>query len=258
MALKIAERWFERRRIDDDITLLWEPHVVPLLRCNIWHVRGRERDLLIDTGMGIVSLKAAAEDLLQKPVTAVATHVHVDHIGGHHEFEDCVIHRSEAKGLTELTADYTLVDEAFDPEDLSPLSTPSYPVEGPMLTAIPHAGYELCAWRLLPARKTRTVEEGDVLDLGDRSFEVLHLPGHSRGSIGLWEDSTGIFFSGDAIYDGALLDELPGSDVAAYVRTMRRLRELPVRIVHGGHCPSFGRDRLVELANAYLAQRDAA
>jgi glyoxylase-like metal-dependent hydrolase (beta-lactamase superfamily II) len=258
MALKIAERWFERRRIDDDITLLWEPHVVPLLRCNIWHVRGRERDLLIDTGMGIVSLKAAAEDLLQKPVTAVATHVHLDHIGGHHEFEDCVIHRSEAIGLTELASDYTLVDEDFDPEDLSPFSTPAYPVEGPMLTAIPHAGYDLAAWRLLSARKTRPVEEGDVLDLGDRSFEVLHLPGHSRGSIGLWEKSTGIFFSGDAIYDGALLDELPGSDVAAYVRTMRRLRDLPVSVVHGGHCPSFGRDRLVELANAYLAQRNAA
>jgi hypothetical protein len=31
----IADRWFEIRRIDDDITLLWEPHVVPLLRCNI-------------------------------------------------------------------------------------------------------------------------------------------------------------------------------------------------------------------------------
>src|SRR5436309_1538339 len=50
MPLQIADRWFERRRIDDDITLLWEPHVVPLLRCNIWHVRGRDRDLLIDTG----------------------------------------------------------------------------------------------------------------------------------------------------------------------------------------------------------------
>lgn len=52
MTLQIAERWFERRTIDDGITHLWEPHVVPLMRCNIWHVRGRERDLFIDTGMG--------------------------------------------------------------------------------------------------------------------------------------------------------------------------------------------------------------
>ena len=41
--MRIAQRWFERRTFDDDITQLWEPHVHPLLRCNIWHQRGRER-----------------------------------------------------------------------------------------------------------------------------------------------------------------------------------------------------------------------
>ena len=64
--LPIADRWFEIRRVSDDITLLWEPHVVPLMRCNIWHVRGRDRDLMIDTGMGIATLRAAAEHLLDK------------------------------------------------------------------------------------------------------------------------------------------------------------------------------------------------
>jgi hypothetical protein len=70
MSLRIAERWFETRRIDDAITLLWEPHVIPLMRCNIWHVRGRDRDLLVDTGMGIASLREAARHLLEKPVGA--------------------------------------------------------------------------------------------------------------------------------------------------------------------------------------------
>jgi hypothetical protein len=37
---------------------------------------------------------------------------------------------------------------------------------------------------------------------------------------------------------------------------MRRLRELPVRIVHAGHDPSFGRGRLIALVDAYLARRD--
>ncbi|HEY7688044.1 MAG TPA: MBL fold metallo-hydrolase, partial [Dongiaceae bacterium] len=81
-------------------------------------------------------------------------------------------------------------------------------------------------------------------------------PGHSPGSMGLWEKGTGILFSGDALYDGPLLDELEDSNLADYVRTMRRLRELPVRVVHAGHDPSFGRDRLIELADAYLARRD--
>ena len=252
MAMQIADRWFERRSIGDDITLLWEPHVVPLLRCNIWHVRGRDRDLLIDTGMGICSLKDAARDLLQKPVTAVATHVHADHIGGHHEFEDCLIHKSEAVGLERPTGDYTLIGEEFDPMDLSALSFPGYEVEGPMITAMPYAGYDLRSYRVRPARVSRHVEEGDIVDLGDRTFEILHLPGHSRGSIGLWEKATGVFFSGDAVYDGPLLDNLSGSSRPDYIRTMRRLCEMPARIVHAGHDPSFGRERLVELAEAYL------
>ncbi|MEJ2130288.1 MAG: MBL fold metallo-hydrolase, partial [Gammaproteobacteria bacterium] len=80
--------------------------------------------------------------------------------------------------------------------------------------------------------------------------------GHSPGSIGLWEAASGTLFSGDAVYDGLLLDELPDSDIEAYVRTMKRLRELPVDIVHGGHEPSFGRERLHEIIDAYLRHRD--
>ena len=64
-----------------------------------------------------------------------------------------------------------------------------------------------------------------------------------------------MLFSGDALYDGPLLDELDGCDIPAYVDTMKRLRELPVTVVHGGHEPSFGRERLVELCDAYLANR---
>jgi glyoxylase-like metal-dependent hydrolase (beta-lactamase superfamily II) len=258
MPLQITDRWFERRRINDDITLLWEPHVVPLLRCNIWHVRGRDRDLLIDTGMGIGSLKQAARDLLQKPVTAVATHIHADHVGGHYEFEDCLIHRSEAPALRQPTGEYTLLRVAFDPADLTAIPIPGYPGEGPMITALPYEGYDISNFEIRPARVTRIVDEGDIVDLGDRHFEVLHLPGHSRGSIGLWEKSTGTLFSGDSIYDGPLLDELPGSNIADYIRTMERLRDLPVRIVHAGHDPSFGRERLLELIDQYLERRCAA
>jgi glyoxylase-like metal-dependent hydrolase (beta-lactamase superfamily II) len=114
------------------------------------------------------------------------------------------------------------------------------------------------SYRVRPAEPTRIVEEGDVLDLGDRSFEILHPPGHSPGSIGLWESSSGTLFSGDAIYDGPLLDAIPGADITDYARTMERLRALPVRVVHAGHDPSFGRDRLVALADAWLERRRSA
>jgi len=127
-----------------------------------------------------------------------------------------------------------------------------YEVAASFITAVPHAAFDLSEFTRAAAPATRTVEEGDVIDLGDRVFEVLHLPGHSPGSIGLWEAARGTLFSGDAIYDGPLLDELPGSDIASYITTMRRLLTLPARVVHAGHDPSFDGRRLQLLARQYL------
>ncbi|HZT20156.1 MAG TPA: MBL fold metallo-hydrolase [Dongiaceae bacterium] len=257
MGLPIAERWFETRRIDDDITLLWEPHVVPLMRCNIWHVRGCDRDLMIDTGMGVASLREAARSLLQKPVTAVATHTHADHVGGHHEFEDCLVHRLEAENLRRPSGLDSLLTAEWDAEDVQAVLRAGCEVPPELITALPRAGYAFGDYVLRPAAPTRLVEAGDVIDIGNRHFEVLHLPGHSPGSIGLWEAATGTLFSGDAVYDGPLFDELPTSDITDYLATMARLRELPVRVVHAGHEPSFGRERLVEICDAYIRRREA-
>ena len=105
MNLPIADRWFDLHRIDDDITLFLEPHVIELMRCNIWHVRGRDRDLVVDTGMGIASLVDAMQNLIDKPVVAVATHGHDDHIGSHHEFEQVLAHPSEAELLENPSLD---------------------------------------------------------------------------------------------------------------------------------------------------------
>jgi glyoxylase-like metal-dependent hydrolase (beta-lactamase superfamily II) len=125
-----------------------------------------------------------------------------------------------------------------------------------LLTALPHAGYDPYAYRVEPVTPTRIVDEGDVVDLGDRRLEVLHLPGHTPGEIGVWEEETATLFSGDCVYEsGILLDELPESNPADYARSMRRLRDVPARIVHGGHDDAFGRDRLLELIDAYLAAR---
>jgi glyoxylase-like metal-dependent hydrolase (beta-lactamase superfamily II) len=114
---------------------------------------------------------------------------------------------------------------------------------------------DLTDYAVTACTPTRVLADGDLVDLGDRTFEVLHLPGHSPGSIGLWDEERGVLFSGDAVYDGPLLDFGEDSDVEAYCRTMERLRTLPVTVVHGGHEPSFGRERLVELCEAYLRRR---
>jgi glyoxylase-like metal-dependent hydrolase (beta-lactamase superfamily II) len=258
MSVKIAGHWFERTRVDDDITLLWEPHVDPLLRCNIWHVRGRDKDMLVDTGMGICSLREAARDLLEKNVIAIATHSHYDHTGGMHEFDVRVIHRCEEQGLTQPSLKGSLRAKDFDAGFRNYLAQVGYPLKEELITAYPHADYDPSEFRTLPAAPTWLVDEGDVIDLGNRAFEVLHLPGHSPGSIGLWEKATGTLFSGDAIYDGPLLDGLDDSDIADYIKTMDRLKTLAVRVVHAGHDPSFDKARMIELADAYLSLRRPA
>jgi glyoxylase-like metal-dependent hydrolase (beta-lactamase superfamily II) len=164
-----------------------------------------------------------------------------------HPLEADLLARPELDSLDPLLA--------WGSETLDALRAMGYEMtERFFVTALPPGlAFESFAQRRAPV--TRTVDEGDVVDVGDRRFEVLHLPGHSPGSIGLWEAATGTLFSGDAIYDGPLLDGLPESDVDDYCATMERLLSLPVTVVHGGHDPSFGQDRLHELAREYLTSR---
>ena len=82
------------------------------------------------------------------------------------------------------------------------------------------------------------------------------MPGHSPGSTGLWERSSGSLFSGDAIYDdGVIVDNLPGSDVEMYRATMKRIAELPVAQVFGGHNAPMTRTQTLDVVDRYLASR---
>jgi glyoxylase-like metal-dependent hydrolase (beta-lactamase superfamily II) len=250
--MQVAERWFSHSVIDDDVVMIREPNVDPWLQANLYLVRGRDRDALIDSGLGLASLREELADLFERPVVAIATHRHFDHVGGLHEFDEVVVHRDDADAVREGdvfasvdVADYP--DEEFSGYDARP---------DRLLNALPRAGYELSDYRVLPAPPTRVVDEGDTIDLGDRSFTVLHLPGHTPGEIGLWEAETRTLYSGDCVYEsGMLLDELTESSIADYVRSMQRLRDVDVRLVRGGHDDEFGRERLLELIDDYVARR---
>ncbi len=257
MSAPIAERWFHQKQIDDTITMLWEPHLHSVWQSNIWHVRGRDRDLLVDAGMGIGKLAEALRPLGDKPLVAVATHRHADHIGGLHEFETRLAHPADAAEISDPGSFASLITADYPPAFVAFLAGDGDPPGDELIDAYPGAGYEPAAYRVKPAPPTQLIEEGDTIDLGDRAFTVLHLPGHSPGSIGLLEEATGIFFSGDAIYDGPLYDFLPESSIPDYVATMRRVRDLPVSTVHGGHDGSFDRARMIELVDGYLQWRDA-
>ena len=256
MTLPIAQQWFRRETFADGVSLLSETYVDPFARCNVWHVRGRERDLVIDTGLGLRSLREAAVDLFEHAVTCVLTHSHFDHIGGAYEFASRIAHVEEVAELAQPSGFRGLTARALGDELVQRLRGAGYTVPEDFLTALPSAGFSIDDYAVQSAPPTGTVRDGDIIDLGDRAFEVLHLPGHSPGSIALFEAATKTLFSGDAIYDGPLLFDLPGSSIADYIRTLRRLLTLDVAVVHAGHDPSFGKERLREIARAYLAKWD--
>ena len=241
MKIATPDAWYETTSLEDGVTHIHEPFIKAFFRCNIWHVRGRDRDLMVDSGMGVVSLVEEVGLVAERPCLAVASHTHFDHIGSHHEFAERLCHPDEAAlmarpGRSDTLADPYVADTIFTRRPPAPFSSEDYEVT--------------------PAPATRLIDEGDRVDLGDRSFEVIHTPGHSPGSIMLWEASTGILFSGDTIYDGPLIDDAFHSDVDAYIASMKRILDLPVRVVHGGHFPSFDGTRYRVLIRAWLKEKE--
>jgi glyoxylase-like metal-dependent hydrolase (beta-lactamase superfamily II) len=203
----------------------------------MWHVRGRDRDLLFDTGLGHFSLRASVRLVAERPLLCVASHTHFDHIGCHHEFPDRCVHKAEAEILADPRNDWTLADRYATDE----------------MFDRPPEGWDTSRYRIQPAPAQRLLANGDVIDLGNRHFEVIHTPGHSPGGIGLFEKASGIFLSGDIVYDGPLIDDAYHSNREDYVATMDSLRALPVSVIHGGHFPSFGATRYQQLIDEYLA-----
>ncbi len=242
MRIATPETWYETTRLDDGVTHIHEPFIKAFYRCNIWHVRGRDKDMLVDSGMGVVSLREQVPKVAERPCVAVASHTHFDHIGCHHEFAERVVHKDEAGLMAHPTRAGTLADPY---------------VTDDIFTALPPAPYSSTEYNVTAAPATRLVGDGEVIDLGDRHFEVMHTPGHSPGEIMLWEAASGILFSGDTVYDGPLIDDAYHSDIAAYVASMKRILDLPVRLVHGGHFPSFDGARYRALIRGYLEAKGA-
>jgi len=236
------QNWYRTKKLCDDITLIFEPAIKAFYRCNIWHVRGRNRDMLIDSGMGVVSLREHIPLVTEKPCLAVATHTHFDHIGAHFEFNQRLVHRLEADILANPTRESTLTERY---------------VHDDMFTELPPPPYMSAQYSVKQAPATQLVEDGDIIDLGDRQLEVIHTPGHSPGGIALFEHATGILFSGDIVYDGPLVEDTYHSNAFDYYRSMVRLLDLPVTVVHGGHFASYGRARHQAIIRAWLDEKES-
>ncbi|MEO6457676.1 MAG: MBL fold metallo-hydrolase [Chloroflexia bacterium] len=82
--------------------------------------------------------------------------------------------------------------------------------------------------QITPSRAQHPLHDGEELALGDMKFEVMHTPGHSPGSICLYERSSGTLFSGDTLLRlGVGRTDLPGGNAARLSESLRRLALLP-------------------------------
>jgi glyoxylase-like metal-dependent hydrolase (beta-lactamase superfamily II) len=235
--------WYRIRPQRDGITWIDEPHILEFYRCNIWHVRGRDRDMLVDSGMGVVSLREWVPLVTERPLDAVASHTHFDHIGCHHEFDCRLCHAAEADLLARPTRANTFADKY---------------VTDDIFIILPPSPYLSTAYAVKAAPATRILQDRDVIDLGDRHFDVIHTPGHSPGGIALWEEATGTLISGDIVYDGPLIEGTTAQEAAEYHASMTRLYDLPVRVVHGGHFPSYDGARHRQIIRDWLDAKETA
>ena len=210
------DNWFTIDQIDPDTTILSEYRHWEETHCYL--LRGRDRSLLIDTGLGICNIRDQVVRLTDTPVTAVATHIHWDHIGGHRYFPDFYAHRAE---LDWLAGQFPLSIETIRAMVVDRCDLPQ--------------GYDVSGYTFFQGTPTRVLADGDTIDLGGRRVQVLHTPGHSPGHMCFWEAERGYLFTGDLVYKDTLFAYYPSTDPAAYLVSLERVAALPVRRVFPGH-----------------------
>jgi glyoxylase-like metal-dependent hydrolase (beta-lactamase superfamily II) len=172
---------------------------------------GAREALLFDTGLGMVPLRPLVERLTRLPVTVLNSHTHYDHVGGNWEFDR----------ILALETPYTRANMAgFAHAELATeVASDAFCRGAP-------AGLDTAAFRTRPWTATAAVRDGDTIDLGGRTLEVLHVPGHTPDAVALLDRTHGLLFTGDSYYDGAIWLFVPETDLDAYDRSMARLAAL--------------------------------
>ncbi|MEX0922516.1 MAG: MBL fold metallo-hydrolase [Rhodovibrionaceae bacterium] len=220
MPKPVAEFWYAIQDQGHGILRFNEFHVDPYAVGDAWLVIGAERNLLVDTGSGLVPLAPLVESLSGKPVLAVASNGYFDHAGGWQGFAARACHPLEAPALA---------DPGRENAEIATYLTPD------CLSALPRPDFDVARYRMLGAEPSELLEDGETLDLGDRRLEVLHLPGRSPGGLGFWEAASGSLFTSDMLYDGDHGPAWPPDDPPAYLASLQRLRALPFSRVYPGH-----------------------
>ncbi len=105
----------------------------------------------------------------------------------------------------------------------------------------------------------RLLDEGDRLDGDGFRLDVLHTPGHAPGHLVFVEPAHGLLFAGDMVStQTSVVIVPPDGDLAAYLASLRRLRELPARLLLPGHGNASAQPQgVIDEALAHRAKREA-
>lgn len=247
--------WYSMTAVAPDLVRITEPHVHPLLRANIWWIRGN-RDIVIDAGLGVVPLRSAIPEMFERDPLLIVTHAHLDHSGGAYEFDEIAIHENEAKDLEHPSAASLETSELYASLGM-PMDVKAS--EQRMLEKLPDPDYRLDQYQRQPARATRRLRDGDVIRMGQsEQLEIMEGPGHSPGSICIFDRARGWLFTGDVLYKGQILDEIHGSNRADYVKTMQKIQDLRLEKAFPGHGEILDRQQVHAIASTYVSrhQRD--
>ncbi len=208
--------WFTIDKIDKDTYIISEYRHWEETHCYL--LNGCDRSLLIDTGLGICNIYEEVRKLTDKLVTAVATHIHWDHIGGHKYFPNFYAHSEE---LNWLNGEFPLSMDTVRNMVIHRCDLPD--------------GFDVNSYEIFQGMPTRVLADGDVIDIGGREIEVFHTPGHSPGHLCFYERKTGYLFTGDLVYKDVLFAYYPSTDPEAYLVSLEKIAALPVQKVFPAH-----------------------
>ena len=215
----IADTWFEVYKVAPNVFAIYEPHQSE--ETIGYLIVGNARALLFDTGMGIGDLKALTLKLSKLPIIVMNSHTHDDHVGNNWQFDtvygmDTEFTRHNAKGSK---------DDAQ--AEIAP---------GEICGSLP-IGFDRGAYATRPWKVTKWLNDGDRIDLGGRTVEVIATPGHTPDAICLFDRANGLLFTGDTYYPGTIWLYRPETDLTAYGKSVQRIAALrpQVKIVLGAH-----------------------
>lgn len=198
----------------------------------IYLVCGEKYAAVIDTGMGIGSLRTYIEKLTDLPLMVINTHGHPDHAGGNAEFSDCPLFMRDE----DIPIYHIMCAKSYRANDVKMMNGDKAQVLIDMMVE----GFP----------ETKHIEDGFIFDLGNRSLRTIHTPGHTSGSICLFDDKTGYLFVGDMLtyYDTWMfLDHC--ESLSTYRDSLKKLMNLKLPIIHlfAGHLPIPVTSNLINL-----------